>query len=59
MRRKLSLILPAAVVVIAGAFVPVGRGGAAQPTASPIDCVDWRYGPADEPAPPQARPMVR
>jgi hypothetical protein len=51
MYRKTWLVLPAAVVVIAGAFVPVGRGGAAQPTTQPTDCVNWRYGPGDEPAP--------
>ncbi len=51
MRRKMSLVLLLAVVVIAGALVPVGRGGAAQPAAQPTDCVNWRYGPGDEPAP--------
>lgn len=51
MRRKMSLVLPVAVFVIAGAFVPIGRGGATQPTVAPTDCVNWRYGPADEPAP--------
>jgi hypothetical protein len=45
MRRTMWLAV--AVVVVAGACVPVGPGGGPQPT----DCVHWRYGPADEPAP--------
>ncbi len=33
--------------VLAASCVPVGPGGSPQPT----DCVHWRYGPNDEPAP--------
>ena len=56
MRRTIWLTVVGAVVMTAGAFVPVAfvpasGGGAAHAATQPIDCVNWRYGPADEPAP--------
>jgi hypothetical protein len=47
-KRRIAVgVLFAVGTVVAAACTPVGPGGSPQPT----DCVHWRYGPGDEPAP--------